>query len=210
MLRQDQILFTYLHLAPDPDQRRDLVASGATCIAYETVTDAPGGLPLLAPMSRSRRPAVRPGGRALPRAARRRQGHAAGRRSRRRAGEGRGASAAASSAATPSRWRSGLGADVTVLDRNVDAPAAARRTSSARDCRTVYSTRAAIEEHVLERRSGDWRGAGGRRRSAEAGHRASMVRRMQPGSVLVDVAIDQGGCFETSRADDARRADLRR
>ena len=51
MLRDGQVLFTYLHLAPDPEQTRDLMESGATCIAYETVTDASGGLPLLAPMS---------------------------------------------------------------------------------------------------------------------------------------------------------------
>ena len=84
MLREGQILFTYLHLAPDPEQATELVASGAVCIAYETVTSPRGGLPLLAPMSRSRGPDGRAGRRVLPREAARRPGHAAGRRAGRR------------------------------------------------------------------------------------------------------------------------------
>ena len=82
MLRNGQILFTYLHLAPDPEQAKDLVASGAVCIAYETVTSSSGGLPLLGADVRSRRAHGRAGRRLLPREAARRARHAAGRRAR--------------------------------------------------------------------------------------------------------------------------------
>ena len=89
MLKPGQVLFTYLHLAPDPEQTKDLVKSGAVCVAYETVTSASGGLPLLAPMSEVAGPDGGAGGCAFPRKGARRQGHSAGRRPGRRSGEGR-------------------------------------------------------------------------------------------------------------------------
>ena len=196
MLRRGQVLFTYLHLAPDPDQTRDLVASGATCIAYETVTDDHGRLPLLAPMSRSRaacpsRPAPSRWNRPTvvraccsaaypvwppPRWS---------------------SSAAASSASTPPRWRSGMGADVTVLDRDLDVLNALDARFDAR-ITTLYSTTDALEERVLgaDLVIGAVLVKGARAPKLVT---ASMVHDMKPGSVLVDVAIDQGGCFETSK-----------
>src|SRR5687768_5997524 len=197
MLRKDQILFTYLHLAPDPDQCRDLVASGATCIAYETVTDGQGGLPLLAPMSQvAGRLSVQAGAHCLE-----------------RANGGKGILLGGVPGVAPAKvvvigggvvggnaiaMALGMGAEVTVLDRNVDA---LRRLVHifGTGLRTVYSTRAALEEYVLE---ADLVIGAVLVVGAEAPKlvTAAMVKRMQPGSVLVDVAIDQGGCFETSRA----------
>ena len=197
MLREGQILYTYLHLAPDPAQTKDLVDSGATCIAYETVTDGRGGLPLLAPMSQvAGRLSVQAGATALERA------HG-----------GSGILLGGVPGVAPAKvviigggvvgenaiyMALGMAADVTVLDRNVDVLAhLARRFGPA--LRTVYSTRAAIDQYVLEADMV----IGGVLIAGAAAPKlvtAEHVRNMKPGSVLVDVAIDQGGCFETSRA----------
>ena len=120
MLRPGQILYTYLHLAPDPEQTKDLVASGAVCIAYETVTRPRGGLPLLAPMSQVAGPHVGPVRRALPREGARRPRRAAGRRSRRCARPRWSSSAAASSAPMRPSMALGMGADVTILEKSTD------------------------------------------------------------------------------------------
>jgi alanine dehydrogenase len=196
MLRDGQILFTYLHLAPDPEQCRDLVASGATCIAYETVTDGHGGLPLLAPMSQvAGRLSVQAGAHCLE-----------------RANGGEGILLGGVPGVPPAKvvvigggvvggnaimMALGMGADVTVLDRNVDALKQLVRIFGPA-LKTVYSTRAALEEYVL---AADLVIGAVLVVGAEAPKlvTADMVKRMQPGSVLVDVAIDQGGCFATSR-----------
>lgn len=196
MLRDGQILFTYLHLAPDPEQCRDLLASGAMCIAYETVTDGHGGLPLLAPMSQvAGRLSIQAGAHCLERA------HG-----------GKGILLGGVPGVAPAKvvvigggvvgenaimMALGMGADVTVLDKNVDVLGRlARRFGPA--LKTVYSTRAALEEHVL---LADLVVGAVLVVGAEAPKvvTADMVKRMLPGSVLVDVAIDQGGCFATSR-----------
>jgi alanine dehydrogenase len=197
MLRPGQILFTYLHLAPDPDQTRDLVKSGAICIAYETVTDGQGGLPLLAPMSQvAGRLSIQAGAAALERAK-----------------GGRGILLGGVPGVAPAKvvvigggvvgenaiyMALGMAADVTVLDRNVGVLARlARRFGAA--LKTVYSTKAALEDYVLQ---ADLVVGGVLVAGAEAPKLVTrdMVRRMKPGAVLVDVAIDQGGCFETSHA----------
>jgi alanine dehydrogenase len=195
-LREQHVLFTYLHLAPDPQQARDLVATGAVCIAYETVTRSGGGLPLLAPMSEvAGRMAIQVG---------------AGCLEKERGGMGTllagvpgvpaakivilGAGVVGSNAA---RIAVGSGARVFALDRSVDA---LRRIESEFGARvvTVYSSRDAIEQHVL---SADLvvgavlvPGAAAPKLVSRA-----LLKRMKPGAALVDVSIDQGGCFETSR-----------
>ena len=196
LLREDHILFTYLHLAPDEPQTRDLIASGATCIAYETVTDRNGGLPLLAPMSQvAGRMSVQAGAHCLEAT---------------NGGSGLllGGVPGVQSAKTvvigggvvgenAIEMAHGLGSAVAVLDRNLDVlDRLSRRFGSALE--TVYSTTQAIEELVLD---ADLvigavlvKGA-----TAPKLVTAEMVANMRPGSVLVDVAIDQGGCFETSR-----------
>jgi len=195
-LRAGQVLFTYLHLAPDPEQTRDLVASGAVCVAYETITSPGGGLPLLAPMSEvAGRMAVQAGAHCLEKA----QG-----------GMGillggvaggapakiviLGAGVVGSNAALIAV---GSGAHVVVLDRNIDKLRRIEELFGARAV-TVFSHRENVERHVL---SADLvigavlvPGAAAPRLVTR-----EMVSRMKPGSVLVDVAIDQGGCFETSR-----------
>lgn len=195
-LRPDHVLFTYLHLAPDPEQTKDLVASGATCIAYETVTDDMGGLPLLAPMSQvAGRMSVQAGAHCLE-----------------SPNGGAGLLLGGVPGVMPAsvvvigggvvgenaiQMAAGLGGDVVVLDRSVAVlNRLARHFGNSLE--TVYSTRAAVEELVLQADlvigavlvKGD---------RAPTLVTADMVRRMKPGSVLVDVAIDQGGCFETSR-----------
>ena len=197
LLRPGQILFTYLHLAPDPDQTRELVKSGAICIAYETVTDGQGGLPLLAPMSQvAGRLSIQAGAAALERAR-----------------GGRGILLGGVPGVAPAKvvvigggvvgenaiyMALGMAADVTVLDRNVTVLARlAYRFGAA--LKTVYSTGASLEDYVLQ---ADLVVGGVLVAGAEAPKLVTraMVRRMKPGSVLVDVAIDQGGCFETSHA----------
>ena len=196
-LRPGQILFTYLHLAPDAPQTRDLIDSGAICIAYETVTAPNGSLPLLTPMSEvAGRLAPQVGAHALEKA----QG-----------GRGvllggvpgvpaaevviLGGGVSGTHAATIAV---GMGAQVTVVDRSADALkrlAAQFGTSIS----TVFSTRSAIEE--LVRRADLLIGTvlvpGA---AAPKLVTKEMVRTMKQGSVIVDVAIDQGGCVETSHA----------
>jgi alanine dehydrogenase len=196
MLKPGQILFTYLHLAPDPDQTRELVQSGAVCIAYETVTDAGGGLPLLAPMSQvAGRLAIQAGAHCLERA------HGG-------CGILLGGVPGVESAKVvvigggmvgenAIMMALGMAADVTVLDRNVEVlQHLARRFGPSLN--TVYSQKATLERYVMDADLvvGAVLVAGA---SAPKLVTAEMVRRMRPGSVMVDVAIDQGGCFETSR-----------
>jgi alanine dehydrogenase len=197
MLRPGQLLFTYLHLAPDPDQTHELLASGATCIAYETVTDGRGQLPLLAPMSKvAGRLAVQAGAHALEAP----QG-------------GAGLLLGGVPGVAPAKvviigggvvgghaaeMAVGLGARVTVLDRSLDVlDALDARYGASLDA--IYSTRSALEEHVLD---ADLVVGAVLVKGARAPRlvTAEMVSQMRAGSVLVDVAIDQGGCFETSRA----------
>lgn len=197
LLREGQILFTYLHLAPDPAQAADLVASGAVCIAYETVTQAGGGLPLLAPMSEvAGRMAVQAGAHCL---------------EREQGGMGillggvpgvepakiviLGAGVVGSNAA---QIAVGTGAQVVVIDRSLDALRRLERLLGAR-AMTVHSNRDNIERHVL---AADLVIGGILIPGAAAPKvvSAAMVAAMKPGSVIVDVAIDQGGCCETSHA----------
>jgi alanine dehydrogenase len=197
MLRPGQVLFTYLHLAPDPDQALDLIASGATCIAYETVTDDQGRLPLLAPMSQvAGRMSIQAGAFALESA---------------HGGSGKllgGVPGVAPAQVViigggvvgkhATEMAVGMGADVTVLDRDLDVLNALDARFDAR-ITTLYSTADALEERVLgaDLVIGAVLVKGARAPKLVT---ASMVRHMPAGSVLVDVAIDQGGCFETSRA----------
>jgi alanine dehydrogenase len=196
-LRSGQVLFTYLHLAPDPEQAKDLAASGAIAIAYETVTSENGGLPLLAPMS-----------------------EVAGRMSVQVAAHflekphgGRGVLMSGASGVTPASVvifgagvvgsnaatvAAGMGAEVTVLNPSARQLQRLESQLGSR-VRTMVSTPAAAEHAV---------------RDADAVIGAALVpgalapklvtrkmlATMRSGAVLVDVAIDQGGCFETSRA----------
>ena len=196
MLRAGQVLFTYLHLAPDRAQAEALLASGATAIAYETVTDAAGGLPLLAPMSEvAGRMAIQAGAHALEKA----QG-----------GSGvllggvPGVAAAevlVSGGGTvglnAARMAMGLGARVTVVDRSLER---LRQIDDLHGDRisTLYSTRDSIEDRLprsdLVIGAVLVPGAAAPRLVTRA-----QLGLMRAGSVLVDVAIDQGGCFETSR-----------
>ncbi|MDO5631816.1 MAG: alanine dehydrogenase [Paracoccus sp. (in: a-proteobacteria)] len=196
MLRRGQVLFTYLHLAPDPDQTRDLLESGVTAIAYETVTDARGGLPLLAPMSEvAGRLAPQVGAWALQKANGGRGvllGGVPGVRPARVVIIGGGVVGTAAA-----RVAVGMGANVTVLDRSVP------RLSYLDDVfmgklTTQYSSVAAVADLLP---TADMvigavliPGAAAPKLISRA-----QLGLMQPGAVLVDVAIDQGGCFETSR-----------
>jgi len=195
LLKRGQVLFTYLHLAPDPEQAAELVRSGAVCIAYETVTSPTGGLPLLAPMSEvAGRMAVQAGAYYLEKP------HG-----------GLGVLLGGVPGVDPAKVvvlgggvvgthaidiALGMGADVWVLDRNVDV---LRRLWSqfGRPLNTVFSTRDAIERHVI---AADLVIGGVLIPGAEAPRLVSraLVSKMKQGSVVVDVAIDQGGCFETS------------
>ena len=197
MLRPGQILFTYLHLAPDPEQAKDLVASGAVCIAYETVTSSTGGLPLLAPMSEvAGRMAIQAGAYYLEKP------HG-----------GLGVLLGGVPGVDPAKVvilgggvvgshachiALGMGAEVWVLDRNNEVLRALWR-QFGRPLNTVFSTHDAIERHVT---TADLVVGGVLIPGASAPKLVSreLVSRMKHGSVIVDVAIDQGGCFETSRA----------
>jgi alanine dehydrogenase len=196
LLRPDQLLFTFLHLAPDPEQARGLCASGATCIAYETVEDERGRLPLLAPMSEiAGKIATQAGAFMLEKPL-----------------GGRGillGGVPGVAAATvmiigagvvgmnAAFIAIGMEADVFVYDKSVDRLRELDVAFGGR-CSTVYSTTLAIEEMLP--RADLVIGA-----VLVHGARAPFVVRrrqlelMKPGSVLVDVAIDQGGCFEASR-----------
>ncbi|MEH6825322.1 MAG: alanine dehydrogenase [Motiliproteus sp.] len=197
MLRPGQLLFTYLHLAPDPEQTNDLIASGATCIAYETVTSERGGLPLLAPMSEvAGRMSIQAGAACLEKSKQGRGmllGGVPGVEAAKVVIIGGGV--VGSNAA---RMAIGMGAQVVILDRSVDV---LRRLVSefGTAIQTVYSSKASLEEHVL---SADLVIGGVLIPGAAAPKlvTADMVSRMKPGSAVVDVAIDQGGCFETSHA----------
>ena len=197
MLREGQVLFTYLHLAPDPEQTHDLIASGATCIAYETVTDRNGGLPLLAPMSEvAGRLAPQVGAWTLQKANGGRcvlMGGVPG------VGPARvmviGGGVVGTHAA---RIAAGMGADVTVLDRSLprmryldDVFSGVFKTSYASAQNTIELARAAdlIVGAVLIP------GAAAPKLISRA-----QLSELKPGAALVDVAIDQGGCFETSKA----------
>ncbi|MEM9175283.1 MAG: alanine dehydrogenase [Myxococcota bacterium] len=195
-LRSDHTLFTYLHLAPDADQTKDLVASGATCIAYETVTGARGGLPLLTPMSQvAGRMSIQAGAASLE-------------ASRGGAGLLLGGVPGVEPAkvvvlgggvvgANAIQMALGLGADVSVLDRSIDVLESLSARFGA-SLRTLYSTTEAIDRFVVD---ADLVIGAVLVRGAAAPHLVTRehVAAMRRGSVLVDVAIDQGGCFETSR-----------
>jgi alanine dehydrogenase len=195
-LRRGQLLFTYLHLAPDPEQAKGLIASGCTAIAYETVTDDRGTLPLLAPMSEvAGRLAIEAAGQAM-------------RRSEGGAGillggvpgvpAGRvtvlGGGVVGTQAA---RMAVGLGAEVTIVDRSIPRLRQLDEMFNGR-VRTRYSTLETIEHEVsiADAVIGAVLIPGA---SAPRLVTRKMLKHMKPGSVLVDVAIDQGGCFETSR-----------
>jgi alanine dehydrogenase len=197
MLRPGQLLFTYLHLAPDPAQTHDLLASGATCIAYETVTDDRGGLPLLAPMSEV-------AGRLAPQV---------GAWTLQKANGGRGVLLGGVPGVLPAkvlvigggvvgthaaRVAAGMGADVTVIDRSVnrlryldDVFGSQFKNAFASAATTIALAREAdmIIGAVLIP------GAAAPKLISRA-----QLSELKPGAALVDVAIDQGGCFETSRA----------
>jgi len=195
-LREGQVLFTYLHLAPDAEQANDLLASGAVCIAYETVTSAAGGLPLLAPMSEvAGRMAVQAGASCLEKA---------------RGGMGvllggvagvppsriaiLGAGVVGTNAA---QMAVGTGAQVIVIDKSIDA---LRRIDAMLGARvmTVFSNRDNVEREVLD---ADLVISGVLIPGAAAPKLVTreMISRMKKGSVIVDVAIDQGGSTETAR-----------
>jgi len=197
MLRPGQVLFTYLHLAPDPEQTKDLVGSGAIAIAYETVTDPAGGLPLLKPMSQvAGRMSIQAGATALEKA------HG-----------GRGVLLGGVPGVQPARVvilgggvvgfhaaenAVGLAADVTVLDKS---PTVLERLSShfGASARVLYAHKAALVDAVAQ---ADLVIGAVLVPGAEAPKLVTrtMLKTMKPGAVLVDVAIDQGGCFETSHA----------
>ncbi|RLA05863.1 MAG: alanine dehydrogenase [Gammaproteobacteria bacterium] len=196
-LREDQILFTYLHLAPDLPQTQDLVNSKAVCIAYETVTADAGGLPLLAPMSEvAGRMSIQAGAQCLE-----------------KSHSGRGMLLGGVPGVNPAKvtiigggvvgnnaaqMAIGMGAQVVILDRNIDV---LRRLNVqfGSAVQTIFSSKDALDHHVL---SADLVIGGVLIPGAEAPKlvTADMISRMKPGAAVVDVAIDQGGCFETSHA----------
>ncbi|MEM8772833.1 MAG: alanine dehydrogenase [Pseudomonadota bacterium] len=196
-LREGQILYTYLHLAPDPEQARGLMESGATAVAYETVTDRRGGLPLLAPMSEvAGRLSIQAAAYAL-------TAHRGGRGLLMGGVPGVlpakvvviGGGVVGTHAA---RMAVGLGADVTILDRNSRRLAELDELFEGR-AKTRYSTFEALDEETdtADVVVGAVLIPGA---SAPKLVTREMLKGMKAGSVLVDVAIDQGGCFETSRA----------
>ncbi|MCZ7676867.1 MAG: alanine dehydrogenase [Roseovarius sp.] len=197
MLREGQVLFAYLHLAPDPEQTRDLLASGCTAIAYETVTDGRGGLPLLAPMSEvAGRLAPQTGSWALQKAnggSGVLMGGVPGVRPANVAIIGGGVVGAAAA-----RVAVGMGANVTVLDRSVSRLSYLDDVFMGR-LTTQFSDAAALEELIprMDMVIGAVLIPGA---AAPKLVRRDQLAQMKPGSVLVDVAIDQGGCFETSHA----------
>jgi alanine dehydrogenase len=196
MLREGQILYTYLHLAPDPEQTKELVASGAICIAYETVTGSRGGLPLLAPMSQvAGRMSIQSGAHCLEKA----QG-------------GRGVLLGGVPGVAPAKvvilgggvvgtnaaaMALGLGADVVILEKSTDRmeELVARFGTGLK---TLYSTQGTVEDECAE---ADLVIGGVLIPGAAAPKLITrkMLKDWKNGSVLVDVAIDQGGCAETSK-----------
>lgn len=197
MLRPEQTLFTYLHLAPDPEQAEGLMRSGATAIAYETVTDVHGRLPLLKPMSEvAGRMSIQVGANFLEKSHGGRGVLLGGVPGVRPADVViLGAGVAGYNAA---QIAVGMRARVTVFDKNPGRLEELDREFNGR-LETVYSTRAAVEQAVYE---ADLvigavlvPGAAAPKLISRA-----MLKSMRPGAVLVDISIDQGGCFETSRA----------
>ena len=197
MLREGQLLFTYLHLAPDPDQTHDLLESGCTAIAYETVTDRSGGLPLLAPMSEV-------AGRLAPQV---------GAWTLQKANGGRGVLMGGVPGVGPARVivigggvvgthaariAAGMGADVTVLDRSLPRLRYLDDVFN-KDFNTGYSTAGLMDEllPLADMVVGAVLIPGA---AAPKLINRDQLSIMKPGATLVDVAIDQGGCFETSRA----------
>ena len=196
LLRPGRVLFTYLHLAPDPGQTQALIASGCIAIAYETVTDGKGGLPLLAPMSEvAGRMSIQVGAHCLEKE----QG-------------GSGVLLGGVAGVVPglvtivgggvvgtnaARIALGMGARVTVLDKSLSRLGFLDELFAGR-VRTVYATLDAIEKYVLEADLviGAVLVPGA---AAPKLVSAELVAGMRRGSVMVDVAIDQGGCFATSR-----------
>lgn len=196
-LREGQILYTYLHLAPDPEQAAGLLKSGVTAVAYETVTDDRGGLPLLAPMSEvAGRLSIQAGATAL-----------------QKANGGRGILLGGVPGVEPAqvtvigggvvglhaaRMAAGLGADVTILDRSIPRLRHLDDIFNGR-VHTRYSTIDALEEEVF---AADLVIGAVLIPGAAAPKLVTreMLSAMKKGSVIVDVAIDQGGCFETSHA----------
>lgn len=197
MLRAGQVLFTYLHLAPDPEQTKGLIDSRCVAIAYETVTDRAGGLPLLAPMSEvAGRMSIQAGAHAMEKA----QG-------------GNGVLMGGVPGVAPAevvvigggvvgynaaRVAVGMGANVTILDRSIPRLNWLDTVFDGR-LKTLYSTADALEACIS---TADLvigavlvPGAAAPKLVTRA-----MLKHMKPGTVIVDVAIDQGGCFETSRA----------
>ena len=197
MLREGQVLFTYLHLAPDPAQTHDLIDSGVTAIAYETITDDAGGLPLLAPMSEV-------AGKLAPQV---------GAWTLQKANGGRGVLMGGVPGVGPAkiavigggvvgthaaRVAAGMGADVTVLDRSLprmryldDAFGGVFRTRYA----SAGNTAELVAEADMVIGAVLIPGA-----AAPKLVTRDQLSTMKPGAAIVDVAIDQGGCFETSRA----------
>jgi alanine dehydrogenase len=197
MLTDRHTLFTYLHLAPDPAQAKGLMKSGATAIAYETVTSARGGLPLLSPMSEvAGRMSIQVGAHCLEKA----QGGAGV-----LLGGVPGVSAAkvvilggGVSGTNAARMAMGLEAHVMVIDKSLQRLYDLDLQFGSR-LHTVYSTREAIEKHVTEADLviGAVLVPGA---AAPKLVTREMIKRMRRGSVVVDISIDQGGCFETSKA----------
>ncbi|MEE4347559.1 MAG: alanine dehydrogenase [Paracoccaceae bacterium] len=197
MLREDQVLFTYLHLAPDPDQTRDLLASGVTAVAYETVTAPDGTLPLLAPMSEV-------AGRLAPQV---------GAWTLQKANGGRGVllggvpGVGAAEVVVigggvvgthAARVAAGMGAKVTVLDRSLPRLRYLDEVHGDRFANR-FASGAAVAELVAQADLviGAVLVPGA---AAPKLVRRGQLAGMKPGAAIVDVAIDQGGCFETSRA----------
>ncbi|WGW03874.1 alanine dehydrogenase [Tropicibacter oceani] len=197
MLREGQLLFTYLHLAPDPEQTHDLLASGCTAIAYETVTDDRGGLPLLAPMSEV-------AGRLAPQV---------GAWTLQKANGGRGVLMGGVPGVGPARVlvigggvvgthaarvAAGMGAEVTVLDRSLNRLRYLDDVFGS-SFRTGYSSAGLLAEHLAQADMVIGAVLVPGAAAPKLVKRADFAS-MKPGAALVDVAIDQGGCFETSRA----------
>ena len=194
MLRKDQILFTYLHLAPDHEQTQDLIDSGAICIAYETVTASTGGLPLLAPMSEvAGRLSVQAGAHSLEKI---------------NGGRGvllGGVAGTGSSKVTiigggivgvnAAIIALGMGARVFIFDNNINTLRMLESRFGS-SIETMFSNHTNIENNVID---SDLVVGGVLIPGAVAPKlvTAQMIKQMKPGSVVVDVAIDQGGCFET-------------
>lgn len=197
ILREDQILYTYLHLAPDPEQTKDLIDSGAVCIAYETISDDRGGLPLLKPMSQTAgRLSIQAGACALEKS------HG-----------GRGVLLGGVPGVEPARvvvigggvvgfnaaqMAVGMQADVTILDTN---PYTIEKLSHhfGNSAKVIHSNRSSLHQAVI---NADMVVGGVLVAGAAAPKLVTrdMLSEMPDGAVLVDVSIDQGGCFETSKA----------